>query len=65
MCQGFVGKVKSTGKGLLVVEYKGRSVELRSNLQQVIRGDYVLFASGIALDRVDAEEALAVLGASE
>lgn len=64
MCQGFIGKVKSSEKGLLVVEYKGKYVELRSNLQ-VSQGDYVLFASGIALDKVDKEEALAVLGASK
>jgi hydrogenase maturation factor len=63
MCRAPVGKVITIEKGRLTVEYNGRLVGLRSNLQQIKTGDYVLFSSGIAIDKIDEEEALTILGA--
>jgi hydrogenase maturation factor len=63
MCQAPVGKVTKVGERVLVVEYNGRSRELRSMLPGIKVGDYVSFSLDIAIDRIDREEAEAVLGA--
>ena len=62
MCQAPVGKVVRVEDGKLTVEYKGETKELRSKLQDVKAGDYVLFSPGIAIDKVDEEEAKFITG---
>lgn len=62
MCQAPVGKVVSLDKEGITVEYKGKTRKLRSKLLDVKKGDYVLFSLDIAIDKVDAEEAEAILG---
>ena len=62
MCQAPVGKVTKIGKGTLVVEYNGKNRELRSVLPEINVGDYVSFSLDIAIDKIDREEAEAVLG---
>lgn len=57
MCQAPVGRVIKSEQGRLVVEYKGKTRELRSRLPDVGVGDYVLFSVDIAIDKVDREEA--------
>jgi hydrogenase maturation factor len=65
MCQAPVGKVLSVDSGKLTVEYMGERKVLRTKLQGVKAGEYVLFSSGIAIDIVDKEEAEAILGGAE
>ena len=63
MCRAPIGKVVRTGSGTLTVECKdGKAKELRSRLADVKEGDYVLFSSGIAIDKVDKEEAEFITG---
>jgi hydrogenase maturation factor len=62
MCQAPVGKVVGFDKDGIIVEYKGNTRKLRSRLPEVKEGDYVLFSLDIAVDKVDAEEATAILG---
>ena len=62
MCQAPVGKVVAIDGSMLTVEYKGRRRELRSKLGGVAKGDYVLFSVDIAIEKVDKEEAEAILG---
>jgi hydrogenase maturation factor len=65
MCQAPVGKVLGVEDGSLTVDYNGKRKVLRSKLPEIKVGDYVLFSSGIAIDRVDKEEAESVLGRLE
>lgn len=65
MCQAPIGKVVSAGKGKLTAVCKGKSFELRSNLPDVRVGDYVLFSTGLAIDKVDKEEAEMILGGTK
>lgn len=62
MCQAPIGKVMDVGKDKLIVECKGKKLELKSKLVGIKTGDYVLFSSGIAMDKVDNEEAERILG---
>ena len=62
MCQTLIGKVRESGEGNITIEYRGRTVRLRSKLAGLKIGDYVIFSSGIALDTIDEEEAVMVLG---
>ncbi len=62
MCQAPVGKVVTAESGKLTVKYKGKLFELNSKLPDVKAGDYVLFSLDIAIDKVDKEEAEAILG---
>lgn len=61
MCQAPVGKVVKVSAGSLTVEYNGKTRELRSRLADIAPGDYVLFSVDIAIDRIDKEEAEAIL----
>ncbi len=62
MCQAPVGRViEASPKGLLI-EYNGKRRELRSRLTDVNAGDYVLFSVDITIEKVDKEEAEAILG---
>lgn len=61
MCQAPVGKVIKVDNGKLIIEYKGKNRELRSKLMDVCVNDYVLFSVDIAIDKIDQEEALAIL----
>lgn len=62
MCQSPVGKVIKVGKESITVEYKGEGRELKSKLVKVKEGDYVLFSSDLAVDKIDEEEAKMILG---
>ena len=62
MCQAPVGRVTGVETGTLIVEYNGKSRTLRSKLPGVKVGDYVLFSTDIAIDLVDEEEAMSILG---
>ncbi len=62
MCQAPVGKVVGVGEGTLTVEYNGKTRELRSRIPNVGSGDYVTFSTDIAIDKIDREEAEAILG---
>jgi hydrogenase maturation factor len=57
MCQVTVGKVLSVGAGKVRVRYKGEIHELNSKLVALKEGDYTLFSSGIAIEKMDREEA--------
>ena len=64
MCQAPIGKVVEASGASVSVEYKGRKIKLNSRLADLKEGDYVLFSGDIAIDRIDREEAEAVLGGS-
>jgi hydrogenase maturation factor len=57
MCQIAVGKVLSASNGKVRVKYKGNVCELNSKLVDLKEGDYALFSSGIAIEKMDKEEA--------
>ncbi|MDE1865045.1 MAG: HypC/HybG/HupF family hydrogenase formation chaperone [Candidatus Micrarchaeota archaeon] len=61
MCQAPVGKVLEVRGDRLVVDVKGKRRELRSRLPGIGVGDYVSFSLDIAIDRIEKEEAEAVL----
>ena len=65
MCQAPVGKVLSVDGRKLIVEYNGKRKELGTKLPEIKTGDYVLFSLGIAIDKVDKEEAEFILGELE
>lgn len=65
MCQAPIGKVTKVSEGKLVVDYKGKEMELKSKLQNVKKGDYILFSYNIAIDTVDKEEAEMILDDSD
>jgi hydrogenase maturation factor len=62
MCQAPVGRVIGVGQGTLTITYKDKTRELRSKLSGIMPGDYVLFSLDIAIDKIDEEEAVAILG---
>ena len=62
MCQAPIGKVIQVSEGKLIVECKGKTLELRSKLAHVKNGDYVIFSSGLAIDKMDSEEAEMIFG---
>jgi hydrogenase maturation factor len=62
MCQAAVGKVLSVDGDRLTVSYNGKTRVLRSKLAGVAAGEYVQFSLDIAIDRIDKEEAEAILG---
>ena len=62
MCQMPVGKVLSVGKGRITISCNGRRRSLNSKLVKARKGDYVLFSLDMAIDKVDSEEAKAIIG---
>jgi len=65
MCQATIGKVISVEGGMARVSYRKEVLELDAKLLPNLQeGEYVLFSSGIAIDRIDREEA-EMLGAGE
>lgn len=62
MCQAPVGKVIAINDNELVIEYNGKRRTLRSRLPDMKVGEYVQFSLDIAIDRMDEEEAKAILG---
>jgi hydrogenase maturation factor len=64
MCQATVGKVIeiNEGKGSITIKYKGKRMELNPKLVKVKKGDYVLFAAGIAIEKTSKEEAAIING---
>lgn len=62
MCQAPVGKVIHIGKNKIIVEYNKKRRELNSKLVDVKEGDYVTFSLDIAIDRIEKEEAEAIMG---
>ncbi len=57
-----MGKVLEVKKGTITVECKGKKRELRSKLVDVKKGDYVIFALDIAIEKIDEEEAKTAFG---
>jgi hydrogenase maturation factor len=45
-----------------MVDYNGRKMKLKAAVPDLKPGEYVMFSAGIALDRIEREEALAILG---
>ena len=62
MCQAPVGKVISFDKTSITIDYSGNTRTLKSKHLDVKKGDYVLFSLDIAIDKVDEEEAMAIMG---
>lgn len=62
MCQAPVGKVTNVDGGMLTVTYKKGTRNLRSKLADIKPGDYVIFSMDIAIDKIDEEEALQIIG---
>jgi hydrogenase maturation factor len=62
MCQAPIGRVVSSTRDRIVVDYKGETRELRSKLLDVKPGDYVIFSLDIAIDKMDKEEAELSMG---
>jgi hydrogenase maturation factor len=62
MCQATIGKVTGVGKGSITIEYNGKKMELDSTLVKVVKGDYVLFSSGIAIEKVEKDDAKEAMG---
>ena len=57
MCQAPIGKVIEVSGNTLTVEHKGKMRVLRSKIPAVQKGDYILFSTDIAIEKVDPEEA--------
>jgi hydrogenase maturation factor len=62
MCQAPVGRVIGVDGNRLTVEYNGGKRELRSKLSGVTTGDYIIFSVDIAIEKVEKEEAEAIMG---
>ena len=62
MCQATVGKVLVVGKGTITIDYNGTKKELDAKLVKVEKGDYVLFSAGIAIEKVEKDEAIEIMG---
>ncbi len=62
MCQATVGRVTSVGKGSITIEYNGEKKTLDAKLVKVEKGDYVLFSAGIAIEKMDKDEAEEMMG---
>lgn len=62
MCQAPLGEVVAAGDGSVTVKYKGKLLILRAGLVEAGKGDYVLFAGDMALERVEKEDAEMLLG---
>ena len=64
MCQALVGKVvKVNGSaGTVSVEHSGKTEVLNAKLVEVAEGDYVTFSKGMAIEKIDKEEADMILG---
>lgn len=62
MCQAPVGKIVKIDKNKITVECKGELKDLDSKLVDVKEGDYVLFSTNIAIEKLDKEEAKTMVG---
>ncbi len=62
MCQATVGRVVNVGKGTITIDYNGTKKELDAKLVKVEKGDYVLFSAGIAIEKVEKDEAIEIMG---
>lgn len=60
-----MGKVISFGDGTVTVECKGTKVNLRPAVSGLKEGDYVVFSGGMAVDKLEKEEAESILGETE
>lgn len=65
MCQVPIGEVISVSQGKITVRCNGKTQVLDSKLVDVKVGDYVEFASSMAIDKIDADEARFATGASK
>jgi hydrogenase maturation factor len=62
MCQAPVGRIIKINKDKITIECKGELKELKSKLTDVKRGDYVMFSTNIAIEKVEPEEAKVIMG---
>ncbi len=62
MCHAFVGRVVKVNGDKVLIDYKGKRMELASKLVKVKVGDNVTFSAGIALEKIDEEEAKMIRG---
>ena len=62
MCQATVGRVVNVGNGTITIDYNGTKKELDAKLVKVEKGDYVLFSAGIAIEKVEKDEAIEIMG---
>ncbi len=62
MCQVLVGRVTEVRGTSITVEREGRLEELNAKLVTVGDGDYVTFSKGMAIEKIDKEEADMLLG---
>jgi len=62
MCQAPIGKVLSMDGDRITVECNGKKADLKSFVTGLAIGDYVIFSSNIAVDKIEKEEALLILG---
>lgn len=62
MCQAPVGKVVSVDDGTITVDYRGKRRVLNSKLVKASVGEYVLFSVDIAIEKIDEEEAMVIMG---
>jgi hydrogenase assembly chaperone HypC/HupF len=62
MCQAAVGKVVKVDGKAITIEFNGKTRVLDSSLVEAEVGDYVQFSMGLAIDKIDEEEAKMILG---
>jgi hydrogenase maturation factor len=62
MCQVLVGKVTEVNGTAITVEREGKREKLNAKLVAVEKGDYVTFSKGMAIEKIDKEEADMLLG---
>lgn len=64
MCQVQVGKVVEVNRstGTVSVEHNGKTEVLNAKLVETVEGDYVTFSKGMAIEKIDKEEADMILG---
>ena len=63
MCVTIVGKVVKANGKKGVVEIGGKTQEMNLSLVDVKRGDFVSCALGLAVEKIDAGEAVSILNA--
>ena len=64
MCQAMVGRVVKVNKtaGTVSVKYGGKTEVLNAKLVDAQEGDYITFLKGMAIEKIDKEEADMILG---
>lgn len=63
MCMTIVGKVIKTGGKKGIVEIGGKTREMNLSLVDVKQGDFVSCALDLAIEKIEASEAISILNA--